>query len=145
MRLIPLDSVNEMDADEYNRQAAEEMLSVRDFVVMHYKVTRREDSEFWRKCRTMEVPESLQNRLNSYADSARIFWGADELFTVSSWNQVMIGQGVEPTRYHPIADVMTHEELKKYLYGYSDSIEKAVDVLPQHGSFVKDFVASVKS
>ena len=137
MRFIPLSGVKSVDRDEYNRQAADELQSIRDFIVLHYKATEREDSEFWRYCKNMDIPDSLHTRMAMYQDSGRIFWLQDELFTVNSWNQVMLGQRLSPEGYHPVADAMSAEDLKRYLDGLRSSISAVVDKLPSHAEFVK--------
>lgn len=139
MRLIPLDDVLQQDVEEYNRQSLNEHLDVRDFVALHYKVTNRTDSDFWRYCRNMQVPESLARRIEIYRKSARILWSTEELFTANSWNQVMLGQGIMPEGYHPVADLMSSEELRKYLLGYRHTISQFVETLPRHGDFLKDY------
>ena len=44
------------DADEYNRLQIDEIEKVRDFIILHYKATTREDSELWKYCANMDVP-----------------------------------------------------------------------------------------
>ncbi|WP_188150873.1 tryptophan halogenase family protein [Teredinibacter waterburyi] len=144
MRMIPLSGLNQFDVDEFNRQALSELDVIRDFIVLHYKVTRRNDSDFWRYCRDMEIPDSLKARLDIYKDSGRLYWHADELFTVNSWNQVMLGQGILPRGYHPVADAMNSEELKNYFESYTKGVSAFVQTLPKHHAFVESYCA-VKS
>ncbi|SMF33627.1 tryptophan halogenase [Alteromonadaceae bacterium Bs31] len=142
MRMLPLTGIKEVDVDEFNRQAIEELESVRDFVALHYKVTQRDDSEFWQYCKNMKVPESLRSRVAMYSDSARLYWGADELFTVNSWNQVMLGQGIMPETYHPIADIMSSEDLKEYLEKYRSSLQDFITKLPSHKDFIAQYCSA---
>ncbi len=139
LRLIPLDDINSLEVDEFNRQSLAELENIRDFIILHYKVTDRTDSEFWRYCKNMSVPDSLARRLALYESSARIFCSADELFTVNSWNQVMLGQGLMPKGYHPVADIMPAQELTDYLRKYRESILQFVQQLPPHGDFVRQY------
>ena len=141
MRMIPISGINKCDVDEYNRQSLNELNDVRDFVALHYKATNRSDSAFWRYCKSMDVPETLSRRIEIYRDSARIFWSSEELFTANSWNQVMLGQGILPGAYHPVADLMSDEELHKYLAGYRQSILNFVQTLPSHAEFLKSYCA----
>jgi tryptophan halogenase len=141
MRMIPIAGIHQHDIDEYNRQSLIDIHDVRDFVVLHYKATERTDSDFWRYCKNMEVPESLSRRMEIYRDSARIFWSSEELFTANSWNQVMLGQGIVPKTYHPVADLMSSEELQRYLSGYRQTIQHFVQSLPTHADFLKTYCA----
>lgn len=139
MRLFPINGVEQVLVDEFNRQAKEEIELVRDFVVLHFHATQRTDTAFWRHCRTMPIPESLSRRINLFRETGRIFIDADELFRVDSWTQVMIGQGIVPKQYHPIANVMTDEELRRFLNGFRKSVENIVTKLPMHGDFLKKY------
>lgn len=141
MRMIPISGINQHDIDEYNRQSLIDVNDVRDFVALHYKATERADSDFWRYCKNMEVPESLSRRMEIYRDSARIFWSSEELFTANSWNQVMLGQGILPKTYHPVADLMSSDELHRYLFGYRQTIQNFVHSLPAHADFLKTYCA----
>lgn len=139
MKMMPLNGIQPTDVAEYNRQAQKELEDIRDFVALHYWVTSRDDSGFWRYCRSMDVAESLRDRVNMYRDSARMYWREDELFTVNSWNQVMLGQGIKPKTYHPVADLMPDEEFKQFLDSYRSNIQKFVSQLPSHQEFLKSY------
>jgi tryptophan halogenase len=73
LQLFPIDGINAADVDEFNAQMKEEFLFVRDFIVLHYHVTEREDTPFWRHCKTMEIPETLKHRIELFKKSGRIF------------------------------------------------------------------------
>lgn len=139
MRLLPLRSFD-LVADEFNRQANMEIEAVRDFVILHYHATTRTDSDFWNYCRNIEIPEKLRIRMELFKESARIFRGDDELFTINSWNQVMLGQRLMPQTYHPIADVMSPDELKGYLMGLKNKISQNVSMIPAHHKFIESIV-----
>lgn len=142
MRMLPLTGIHAQDVAEYNRATDKELASVRDFVLLHYKQTQRNDSDFWRYCRSMDVPESLQNRLDIYRDSGRIYWDSDELFTVNSWNQVMLGQGVMPQHYHPAADIMPEADFAMQMAKVRQSVQQLVGQLPPHQTFLQAYCES---
>ncbi|MCP8898147.1 tryptophan halogenase family protein [Gilvimarinus xylanilyticus] len=139
MRMLPLGQFRDCDIQEFNRATDCELASVRDFVLLHYKQTEREDSDFWRYCRSMDVPESLQTRLDIYRDSGRIYWQPDELFTVNSWNQVMLGQGVMPRHYHPAADIMSESQFVTQMTQLREGIDAMVKKMPSHGEFIRAY------
>jgi tryptophan halogenase len=100
---------------EYNRQTTFEMERIRDFIILHYKATARDDSAFWRHCAAMPVPDSLQTRIDLFREAGRIFRDGNELFTEVGWVQVLLGQGVVPERWHPLAELLTPAELAEFL------------------------------
>lgn len=142
MRLLPLGADSEYEAEEFNRQSAEELKGVKDFVLLHYKATERNDSEFWNYCRNMPVPASLQTRMSLYSSSARLFWSADELFTTNSWNQVLLGQGVIPQAYHPAADILPAAEFERFMRAYRESVQAFVEKMPSHQAFINSFISN---
>lgn len=139
MRMLPLEEINTVDVDEFNRQSLVELECIRDFILLHYKAGSREDTEFWQYCRHMEVPQSLATRMAIYRSSGRIYWSPDELFTVNSWNQVMLGQGIEPRSYHPAADNMPAQDFSRYMQGYRDTVAGFVDKMPSHREFITHY------
>jgi tryptophan halogenase len=95
---------DQAEIDEYNRLMSTEIETVRDFVILHYKQTKRDDTPFWRQVRDMEVPESLARRMAVFANLGRLFVDPSELFGTPNWVAVMLGQGLYPRGYEPLAD-----------------------------------------
>ncbi|QWT19588.1 tryptophan 7-halogenase [Bacillus sp. NP157] len=122
--------------DRYNEQARFEAERIRDFLVLHYKATERDDSAFWNHCRTMPIPESLQANIDLFRHSGRFFRNAEEMFALTSWVQVMVGQGIMPTGYHPLVDQMPDADLPRFLASVRDIVSKNVDLMPTHEQFI---------
>jgi tryptophan 7-halogenase len=141
LQCFPGDGVRQADVDEYNRQTSAEMEHIRDFIILHYKVTERADSAFWNHCRTMEVPASLQHRIDLFRESGRVFRAPNELFAENSWVQVMMGQGITPRQHHPIADLMSDAELDGFLEEIRTRVERTVAQLPAHADYVARYLA----
>ena len=139
LRLFPYDGITPSVVDEYNNKLDSEINAVRDFIVLHYCVNQRSDSEFWLHCQNMEIPESLAHKLQLFKETGRVFLDDGDIFRVDSWTQVMLGQGLMPTQYHKIANIMSDTELKKFLHGLKQSINNAVDSLPSHSDFIKHY------
>lgn len=139
MQLFPSQGIKVADVAEYNRQSESETNYIRDFIVLHYKVTHRRDSEFWRYCKNMDVPSSLQRRIDLFADCGRVFREDVDLFLENSWVQVMMGQGIVPEQYHAIVDQMSPNEQSAFLGGIRRSVDQVVDQLPSHEQFIKDY------
>lgn len=139
LQLFPTDGIRESDVDEFNAQMKEEFLFVRDFIVLHYHVTEREDTPFWRHCKNMAIPDSLQHRIDLFKESGRIFQKANDVFAENSWSQVMLGQGLLPEQYHPIVNMMSDDELKGFLTNIKATVDKMVDQLPTHQQFINSY------
>jgi len=139
LQLFPTDGIREPDVQEFNTQMKEEFLFVRDFIVLHYHVTEREDTPFWRHCKNMPIPDTLQHRIDLFKASGRIFQKANDVFAENSWSQVMLGQGLMPEQYHPIVNMMSDEELKGFLNGIKASVDNMVGQLPSHQQFIDSY------
>lgn len=122
--------------DRYNARMDYEFQRVRDFLILHYTATERDDSPFWNYCRTMQIPESLREYIKLFEDSGRIDPRCDELFTVVSWAQVMLGQRISPQRYPPPIDRLTDSELKQFVDHVHSVISSCVAALPSHEAFI---------
>lgn len=137
MKFLPHDGdVKQTVVDEYNKQFCEEMDRVRNFIILHYCATEREDSPFWRYCKSMEIPEALRHRIQLFRETGAIPLQEKELFQVDSWTQVLIGQRVVPQTYHPIVDQMSETELRQFLGGLKESVEQKVARMPSHQEFI---------
>ena len=133
---FPYDGIAESDREEFNRQMDAEFRFIRDFIILHYHVTERTDSEFWRRCRDMDIPESLQERLDLFRDSGLVFEAEKDIFRENSWVQVMLGQGIEPQGYHPIADMMDERELRQFMQLQRQRVDHVLGQLPTHQEFI---------
>ncbi|HEY1604884.1 MAG TPA: tryptophan halogenase family protein [Allosphingosinicella sp.] len=136
LALFPATGFSKPDIDEYNRQTRTEYEDVRDFIIAHYKVTRRTGDPFWDHVRTMDVPDSLAERFELFRSSARFFkHGAAELFAEESWVQVLLGQGFEASA-DPVTRFVPVEELAGFLGDVADVIDDVAAKMPDHGAFV---------
>jgi len=140
LQLFPSQGVKAPDVAEFNRQSESETNYIRDFIILHYKVTQRTDSEFWRYCKNMAVPESLQRRIDLFTRCGRIFREDVDLFLENSWVQVMMGQGIVPEQYHPIVAAMSAQEQKVFLNGIRSTVARTVEQLPPHEQFIQQYL-----
>ncbi|GGY76977.1 tryptophan halogenase [Cellvibrio zantedeschiae] len=139
MKMFPFSGVTQSLADEYNRQSIAELENIRDFIILHYHATSREDSEFWRYCKNMSVPDSLTHRMELFRETGLAFQGERELFRLESWTHVMLGQGIMPKHYHSVFKTMSDEEMVGHLTNTRNTIKNAVDKLPNHQDFVNQY------
>jgi tryptophan halogenase len=139
LQMFPADGIRQSDVDEYNFQTSTEIRHIRDFIILHYHVTNRRDSAFWRDAAGMDIPASLRHRIELFKETGRVFRIPNELFAENSWIQVMLGQGIMPQQHHQTADLMGDEELAHFLNGIRDGISRTVAQLPQHQSYVETY------
>lgn len=142
MQMFPYDGIREPDVNEFNSQMEFEILNIRDFIVLHYHVTNRSDTPFWRFCRSMTIPDSLKHRIELFKQTGRVFQVPTELFGENSWTQVMLGQGLMPEQYHPIVNMMSDDELKSFLSGIDQTVTNLVGQLPSHKDFINHYCKS---
>lgn len=141
VRLIhhfPHQNIDESIVDEYNKQSKIEYEQVRDFIILHYHVNERTDSQFWRDLRHMDIPDSLAHKIQIFSDSGMLFREQNDLFAESSWLQVMLGQGIEPKDYHPIANSVPEDKLLSMLNQIKSIKNEPVSQLPTHDEFLKN-------
>ncbi|TNE66581.1 MAG: tryptophan 7-halogenase [Alphaproteobacteria bacterium] len=139
MQMFPSDGIKQSDIDEFNRQTEFEVEGIRDFIILHYHVTDRRDTPFWRHCAGMDIPASLQHRIDLFRETGRVFKQSDELFAENSWIQVMLGQGIMPESYHPVADAMSRDELVAFLAHVRTNVERTAMQLPPHEKYVQQY------
>ncbi len=145
IRMLPMGDVSARDVAEFNDQQHTDMLQVRDFLILHYKATQRRDSPFWRQCGDMDIPESLTQKIELFRETGRVFRKNEELFAENSWVQVMMGQGIMPRAYHPVATKLSDEELDHLLGGLRESVARTVTGLPEHHAYVARYCATRES
>jgi tryptophan halogenase len=133
---FPHAGFDQADIDEYNAHADFEVDRIRDFLILHYNATQRDDTPFWDYCRTMEIPDSLKQRLALFRSNGRVFREGNEMFAEPSWVQVMYGQGITPRSYHALVDVYPEAKIAEYLENVRGVIGKCVQAMPTHDAFI---------
>jgi tryptophan halogenase len=140
--LFPRAGFDQADIDEANAQAQMEYERIRDFIILHYKATQRDDSPFWNYCRTMEIPDTLQHKIDLYRSNGRLSRSEKDLFGDVSWLQVFEGQGIHAQGYHPLADARPASEVAEFLGDVEKVVQKCVDYMPSHADFVRQYCAA---
>lgn len=145
LALFPDRRFNPVERDEYNRQMQDVFEDVRDFIILHYKATRRDDSDFWNYCRTMSIPDSLQRKLELWQAKGRLFREQRELFGTASWVAVLLGQGVVPEENEPPADALDESMVADALEKMRLSYRRMAEHMPRHGDFIASASAQVRT
>jgi tryptophan halogenase len=135
--LFPDKGFAQADIDEFNRSSVREYEHVRDFIILHYKATARDDSPFWRRQRNMQIPDSLAHRMALFESKGRIFRQQEELFADDSWLAVLLGQGIAPSGYDPLVDALSLEDIRRNLANLRTAIRKTAEALPTHEDFIE--------
>lgn len=122
--------------EEYNRQTRAEYEQTRDFIILHYHATERDDTPFWRERTAMDIPPGLAHRMELFRRTAHIFREGEELFTEMGWLQVLIGQGITPQGYHALADAMPKAQFDEFLANIRTLVNRAVATMPTHADYI---------
>lgn len=126
------------DIDAFNDRTIVEYERVRDFLVLHYSMTTRDDTAFWRHCQTIDRPPSLERKIAQFQSAGRIFEEAGDLFSTASWLAVMYGQGIRPQAYNPVIDKADPLRIRAALDGVYKAVINSADVMPSHQAFIDD-------
>ncbi|WP_213608119.1 tryptophan halogenase family protein [Pseudoalteromonas sp.] len=142
IKLFPHNGISDALVNVFNQQSITEIEHIRDFIILHYKLTERTDSPFWRQCQQMSIPDSLKNKIELFKQTGKLIREDDELFAEVAWQQVMIGQGLIPDDYGALADSLTDEQLTELFNNLKTLINSTVGQLPNHAVFLSSLKPS---
>ncbi|MFG6413630.1 tryptophan halogenase family protein [Roseateles sp. DC23W] len=127
-------------ANEYNRRMAQQYESIRDFIVLHYKLTARDDSEFWRYCSGMSIPDTLNHQIELFRRSGRVTILDPDGFAEPSWVSLLLGLDCWPQRLDPLLQQVDERALRTHFERLRQAISQTVDGMPDHGAFIDRYV-----
>ena len=136
--MLSLDGVHASQANTYNRLTTKEYERIRDFLILHYKATQRDDSDFWNYCRTMSVPDTLTEKIEIFRANGQVFREEDELFTTTSWAAVMMGQGITMEGTSPMAEGVANRSAGE-IDEMAKSIQWLVQQMPSHAAYLERY------
>jgi tryptophan 7-halogenase len=136
LALFPDKRFGANERNEYNRQIRDLFEDVRDFIILHYWANRRTDTEFWESCAAMDIPDSLSRRVEMWRSKARVLRDGAELFATPSWVAVMLGQGILPESYDPIADCLDEGKVAAAMEHLRAGYLETAQRMPSHGEFI---------
>ncbi|RYD29197.1 MAG: tryptophan halogenase, partial [Lysobacteraceae bacterium] len=140
--LFPAAPIPDIVRTEYNRHMRTEFEQVRDFIILHYCATERDDSAFWNHCRTMPLPDTLNHKIALFRETGRIFRYEEELFARPSWVAVMLGQGIVPSTCDPIVATLPSGDVAHSLLSMQRAIHTAAEQMPTHQQFIAHYCAA---
>jgi tryptophan 7-halogenase len=141
LQLFPFGESIQPLAQRYNALADREIEQIRDFIILHYRLNNRQNEKFWDAHRCAAIPASLAERIALFTESAMAYQGADELFRVDSWVQVMMGQGITPKCHHQMAKIMPEARLKSSLDQLRQRVVQSVAEMSAHDDFLRQYCA----
>jgi tryptophan halogenase len=142
LAMFPDKRFQQPDIDRYNRVMTFEYEKIRDFLILHFKATRRSDTAYWDYLRQMPIPDYLADKIAVFESHGRVFRENEELFNDTSWFAVMVGQGLEPRGHDPMADILSDDELRSRMANIHAVIAKSADVMPDHMAFIAENCAA---
>ena len=137
IELFPPGPVSAVDRDEFNRLVDYEYDRVRDFLILHYHASTRDDSDFWHHVRTMEVPDTLATKLELWREAARVEYYGEGLFLEPSWIAVYLGQGVKPAGYDQRAGQVDKQKLVQAFANLRVELDRRVEAMPSHRAMLE--------
>jgi tryptophan halogenase len=137
MTLFPAAECDPALQRAYNDESQFEYERIRDFIILHYHATQRDDTEFWNYVRTMTVPDPLKSHMELFAANGQFLRNGTEFFSLTSWVQVMLGQGITPRSYHPAVDWVGDKDMLALVDHVEHVVASNVQLMPQHEEFVR--------
>ncbi len=136
LQFFPTLDFDPLNTAEHNRQADAEFERVRDFIILHYHLTRRDDTPFWTRVRKMELPATLTEKLALFRSTGRLFRAPSDIFSEVSWLQVLVGQGLVPQAHQPLADVLSDDEAAFFLANIERGVAQHAGAMPRHADYL---------
>jgi len=139
MKLFPFSGNYDSLQQRFNQETAFELEAVRDFIILHYKQTARNDSDYWIHHQAMPIPDSLAHRLELFREQGFVWPDEVNLFRVDSWIQVMMGQGLVPQNRHRAGEILPADALKKQLQSLRSMVNDNLGMLPSHKAYLESY------
>ncbi len=136
MTMFPRRRGNAHVRRKFNDDMNSEYERIRDFLIAHYKLTERDDTPFWNACRTMEVPDTVAARFEVFENDGLVLEMPHDLFKENNWFSVLVGQGLYPKTYHPLADALPRDEFLKRMTELRRMILQRASALPTHAQYI---------
>jgi tryptophan halogenase len=136
LELFPDQAFDARDIDEYNRIMDIEFERVRDFIVLHYHATERDDAPLWDHVRNMSIPESLAYKMELFRERGVVMNYKLGLFYEPSWVAVYLGQRIVPKRFDPLLEYFPLDDLRRHAAAVRAAVQAGVAALPTHAEFI---------
>ena len=138
--LFPTDEINHDDVTEYNQRMTLNFDRVRDFLLLHYVATQRDDSEMWQHFRSMKLPDSLTEKMDAWLKRGYVIPYEHGVFLPPSWIAVMLGQNLVPSSYDKRVDRLPDADLDHMLSSIKNRTSMKVKEAPLHSTYLSDYL-----
>jgi hypothetical protein len=125
----------------YNTGMVRQFERVRDFIILHYCLTGRRDSQLWRDVASMELPDTLAFKVHAWRQAGVLHQYDEEGFDATSWLAIHAGMEHWPQRADPSLGDMPLEDAQRALRLRRDSIAAAVAAMPSHEEYLASVLA----
>jgi tryptophan 7-halogenase len=139
VELFPERRISPLDRDEFNRLIDMEYDRIRDFLILHYHATERSGTDFWDYVRTMDVPDTLGEKLELFRRRGRIVKYREGVFLDASWVAVYIGQRVIPQGHDIRADLPSRAALTQGMEALRSEMRATAERMPDHRAHVETY------
>lgn len=139
IKMFPFQKSSKSVAALFNKEFADEFDSIRDFIILHYSATQRDDTPFWRDMQALDIPDSLAARIELYKECGIVYQNGPDLFRADSWHSVFRGQGIHSEGYHHVGKMMPLGQLRTALDNLKSNIDRNVKSMPIHQDFLKTY------
>lgn len=138
VRYFPDSDFSTVTEDAFNKKINLDYQEVRDFIILHYCTSQRNDTDFWRWCQTMPVPDSLREKLTAFRERGQIEHVPGQFFTTDSWCSILEGMNIRPKKYHPLVDAFNLDNLQGLMKESAHTVMDTVMKMPKHDDYIKD-------
>ncbi|GGF66071.1 tryptophan halogenase family protein [Alteromonas lipolytica] len=142
MKMFPNHGISPTMVDMYNAESKDEFETIRDFIILHYRVNERDDSDFWRAMREMAIPDRLAQKIEAFKETAAIFNEQNDIFRDASWVQVMMGQGLFPADHHAAVNAMDTSTLLSAMQQIHQAKQQPLSSLLDHDEFIQRYTSA---
>jgi tryptophan halogenase len=145
VELFPEKQISPLERDEFNRLIDLEYDRIRDFLILHYHLTQRSDTPFWDYVRTMDVPDTLKEKMELFQRRGRVVKYRESVFLDASWIAVYVGQGLVPDGYDMRAQLPSSEHLKSAMHAFRAEVRAAAESMPDHRAHIENYCPMAKA
>ena len=139
VELFPEREISPLDRDEFNRLIDLEYDRIRDFLILHYHATQRSDSQFWDHVRTMQVPDTLDEKIELFRRRGRVAKYREGVFLDASWIAVYLGQQIIPEGHDIRADLPSAGALAQSMEALRTEIRSTSERMPDHRGYIERY------